>query len=508
MSPSFHDPASTPKTELETVTRWPALLAATAAGAVLLGVPLLLACASALRSRPTVPEPPAHRAAPVPAAPVVAQPLALAQSHPPSTPRPPEAPAEPVRVVQLPGKERVVAVVPAKADPEPRPFPRRDRRTMEELVKSLQDTSQEVRLEAKKGISERLIKEAKDDGNAAPTLDEIARRTDLAGLPVQQASACKADPERARLIAWISKEVRNLAREPVSPSTAASFSSRLAVQDWIGAHSEFMTEGGIPTLHQMLQVNEEDVRLHFMEALGKMEGPAATAALGKSALYDLSPPVREAAVRALKGQPPKEVRQLLLAGLRHPWAPAADHAAEALAALDDQKVVPDLVAMLDQPDPCAPVHKGNDPSAVAELVRVNHLGNCLLCHAPSFDVTDCVRGAVPTPGQTPPRTYHDRNRGTFIRADITYLRQDFSVMQPVADAYPWPAVQRFDYLVRNRTLTAAEAVRWEMTNPPSTSYPQREAVLFALRELTGLDAGKSALAWRLALWMKDISRGP
>ena len=37
-------------------------------------------------------------------------------------------------------------------------------------------------------------------------------------------------------------------------------------------------------------------------------------------------------------------------------------------------------------------------SFVQELVRVNHLANCLLCHAPSFQRGDLVRGAVPTPG--------------------------------------------------------------------------------------------------------------
>jgi len=29
-----------------------------------------------------------------------------------------------------------------------------------------------------------------------------------------------------------------------------------------------------------------------------------------------------------------------------------------------------------------------------------------------------------------------------------------------------------------------------------TSYPQRESVLFALRELTGKDAGKESRGWR------------
>jgi hypothetical protein len=415
-------------------------------------------------------------------------------------------------VVYLPAKTSVAAVTPEKPAPEPRPFLRRDRRSSDELLKSLESASREIRLDETTGTSERLLREAKADEKATPVLDEIARRPDLAGLPVRQASACKADPTRARLMTGISKVVQNLARMPMS-STVASFSSRLAVQDWIGAHSEFMTEEGIPTLHQMLQVQEPDVRLPFVEALAKVKGPAAITTLSHSALYDLSPHVREVAIQSLKSRPLSEVRPLLLAGFRHPWAPAADHAAEALAALQDEKAAPALVDLLDQPDPCMPVPKGPGQWVVSELVRVNHLRNCLLCHAPSFETSDLVRGPVPTPGKRLPQAYYEEvHRGPFVRADVTYLRQDFSVMQPVAGARPWPPVQRFDYLVRQRPLTAAKAAQWAVTKPTDTetprgSYPQREAVLFALRELTGMDAGKSSLGWRLALWMKGISTG-
>jgi hypothetical protein len=412
-----------------------------------------------------------------------------------------------VRVVELPAKKSVVAVMAEKPMPEPRPFARRDRRTVEELLKSLQGATREIRLDEKSGTSERLLKEAKADEKASPALDEIARRPDLAGLPVREASSCKADPKRAQLMAWISPKARRLLAENALPSTPGSYGSRFGLLAWINEHSEFVTEDGIPTVHQMLQVEAEAVRLRFLEVLAAVKKPAATAALSNRALHDLSPQVRETAVRCLKDRPSSQVRPLLLAGLRHPWAPAADHAAEALVALNDQEAVPTLVALLDQPDPCTPVRKGSDRWAVAELVRVNHLGNCLLCHAPSFDKSDLVRGPVPMPGRPLPRVYYEEQRGSFVRADVTYLQQDFSVMQPVADAKPWPAVQRFDYLVRQRPLTATEAAQWAEAKTAPKSYPQREAVLFALRELTGLDAGKSSLGWRLALWMKRISTG-
>jgi hypothetical protein len=125
-------------------------------------------------------------------------------------------------------------------------------------------------------------------------------------------------------------------------------------------------------------------------------------------------------------------------------------------------------------------------TTVRELVRVNHLRNCMLCHAPSIDPDDPVPGRVPTPGQPVPPpfsgAYYESRNGTFVRADITYLRQDFSVPQPVARHGNWPAHQRYDYLVRTRYATAAEQAAAK--DEPAT-FPQRDAARWALRELTG-----------------------
>jgi hypothetical protein len=511
MSLNVQDPTSVRKTELETVTNWPALLAAAAAGALLLGVPLLLAGVSALRTPPPASQPVVERPTPAPAAPVVAQPLDLPEWQPTAPKLPPPPPGR-VQVVYLPGKTSVAAVAPEKPAPEPRPFLRRDRRTVDELLRSLESASREIRLDEKEGTSERLVKQAKADDKATPVLDEIARRPDLAGLPARQASACKADPKRARLMAEISQYLAPVVAEISSPPHSGSFRPRSRLYECISDESGFVNDDGIPTLHQMLQVAEEDIRFRWVEALAAVKSPVATGALSDRALFDVSPHVREAAVRSLQGRPPSEVRALLLTGFRHPWAPAADHAAEALVALKDQKAVPDLVALVDQPDPCTPVRKGTNQWVVAELVRVNHLHNCLLCHAPSFHEEDLVRGQVPTPGRPVPRKYCPQPGDTVIRADVTYLRQDFSVMQRVTNPQRWPSWQRFDYLVRQRPLTAAEAARWTVAKTTEYeaqrgSYPQREAVLFALRDLTGMDAGKSSLGWRLALWMKSISTG-
>jgi hypothetical protein len=89
-----------------------------------------------------------------------------------------------------------------------------------------------------------------------------------------------------------------------------------------------------------------------------------------------------------------------------------------------------------------------------------------------------------------------------IRLDVTYLRQDFSVMLSVADAQPWPEMQRFDFLVRERTVTAqeAEAYRTKLTpTEPGVVTPYHKAALAALREVTGKDAAPTAEAWRKLL---------
>jgi hypothetical protein len=89
-----------------------------------------------------------------------------------------------------------------------------------------------------------------------------------------------------------------------------------------------------------------------------------------------------------------------------------------------------------------------------------------------------------------------------VRLDMTYLRQDFSLMMPVSDAHPWPEMQRFDFLVRTRMLTAAEAQAYEpccADEEPGRQSPYHRAALFALRELTGRDTEPTAVAWRKLL---------
>jgi hypothetical protein len=131
---------------------------------------------------------------------------------------------------------------------------------------------------------------------------------------------------------------------------------------------------------------------------------------------------------------------------------------------------------------------------VRELVRVRHLRNCYLCHPAAPVLEAPVGGLVPLDGHTVPNLYYGQapTDGRFVRADVTFVRQDFSVVQPTADSWPALDRQRFDFLVRTRPGTPAEVARQK---EPPASYPQREAVLFALRELTGKDYGTSTRAW-------------
>src|SRR5262249_23704202 len=138
----------------------------------------------------------------------------------------------------------------------------------------------------------------------------------------------------------------------------------------------------------------------------------------------------------------------------------------------------DLLAMAGEPDPYFATARNADGSTEMfrrEIVRVNHLKNCLLCHpaaAPEDRITrrrDVLdkppSGRVPEPRvQIPVEYYSSPGDGIFVRADITYLRQDFSVRLPVANAHPWPAMQRYDFLVRLRSLTSTEAIRGPAAN--------------------------------------------
>jgi hypothetical protein len=164
---------------------------------------------------------------------------------------------------------------------------------------------------------------------------------------------------------------------------------------------------------------------------------------------------------------------------------------------------------------------GQNVSVVREMVKVNHHKNCMMCHSPGNSGTvsaDAITAEVPVQGQplpTPAQGYNRSSPELIIRVDVTYLRGDFSATLTVPDAHPWPELQRFDFVVRERKLTAteAEAFRVKLTpKEPGVLSPYHRAALAALRDLTGKDTAPTAEAWRKLLKlteaMTDTRGGP
>src|SRR5262249_27357171 len=105
---------------------------------------------------------------------------------------------------------------------------------------------------------------------------------------------------------------------------------------------------------------------------------------------------------------------------------------------------------------------------------------------------------VPVPSESMVAYYTPSVPDILVRFDVTYLRQDFSMKLKVADADPWPDMQRYDFLVRTRAVTADEAAAYEKLLRPTGAglTPYRRAAHSALSELTGWDVEPTAAAWR------------
>lgn len=413
-------------------------------------------------------------------------------------------------------------------------------------------------------------------------------------LPLRYGRSCRLDHTAAGHLDKLSRKLRiDLAKyDPIGPDHHRGPPDLLRAhlrQEMHGQNPEWLRAGAIPALMQQLMAEETPIRRLLVELLSEIKDRQASVALANRAAFDLSPEVRSMAIKALQDRPPDDYRWVFLRALRYPWAPPAEHAAAALVQLHDTKAVPMLINLLNKPNPRAPFRVGKR-YVVREMVRTNHLANCLLCHPPSVTYRDPVPGVVPavtwqypaagpkeagkltssvnsitgkltstgstiqtgchnytatsstsavtirsgqqsvvvtetttvvrnaagqvklvtspvlkvsreqtgasgatTPGRRQPVLV---NLPLLVRGDITYLRQDFSVPQPVPQpGSPVPLDMRFDYMVSVRPVTADEAQQ-AASQCDNTSYEQRESVLTALRGLTGQDAGDSIAAWR------------
>jgi hypothetical protein len=315
-------------------------------------------------------------------------------------------------------------------------------------------------------------------------------------------------------------------------------------------HREHVTLARIAALMQVLAPESATMRTGLVAYLATISHPEATRALAKLAIFSKERGVREAACEALKVRRERDYTDVLVTGLSYPWPAVAKHAADAIVKLERKDLIPKLVGVLEQPDPRLPVTKkvgDQSTNVVRELVRVNHHRNCLMCHAPasagntannngltevlSFSndgkvtkaVTtvavfsnppspDVLTAQVPVPDEplpTPSQGYGNSQPDILVRIDVTYLRQDFSELQSVADAHPWPEMQRFDFLVRSRSLTDEEAqtYRDKLTlRGPGRVTPYQRVALAALRDLTGRDTEPTAQAWRRLLELPERQR--
>jgi len=336
---------------------------------------------------------------------------------------------------------------------------------------------------------------------SAPLERLLSLRPDLKGLPLLLGSECLLDRDQSRVLAHVSRAVRE-----VIALREQKKATRLPVHDLL-CELLIDTQRGtsepellVRPFEHLYQVESEKVRASLVATFGLIEGKEAIQALARRAIFDPSHSVRKEALFWISGKL-HSTRTILLSALRHPWAPAAEHAAEALVALKDTEAIPYLREILAEPDPTAPFFDTDSKWKRKELVRINHLRNCLLCHPSSGESKDPLRTVVPTPGQPLPDSYLDsmpqRNSRRrllnadsfaavkFVRADVVYFRQDFSATHRVKNPNKWPEIQRFDYLIQTRELSDAEADALLKKTHESKSYPQREAVRWALAKLSG-----------------------
>src|SRR5579884_3855922 len=332
------------------------------------------------------------------------------------------------------------------------------------------------------------------------------------GLPVKITGAALPFRE-AVVMQALSRELRAAGFVSFTASERSQEETAAAFEKWCAANHIEKFAGVPGTLVQMMQVEEEPIRLEMIGQLDKIGSAKASAALAKRALFDSSAEARKAAVAALKKRQPKEYMPELLKGFRHPWPAVAEHAADALAKLKPPESEAALVQLLDKTDPRAPFR---DPKTkklmVPEMVRINHLRNCFLCHAASAGEGDgLLVASLPEPSrlvqkgknkdqlkrtnnQEKPasstgRPYYAPPVKDAVRADLTFLRQDFSAMLKGKDGKP----ERFDFFIRTRR---AKPEDWLGLSDNDMDYPQRKSVLRALRKITGKDGGDSPGRWR------------
>jgi hypothetical protein len=360
-----------------------------------------------------------------------------------------------------------------------------------------------------------------------------ADRPDLNGLPFAMGDACRTKGERNRQFTIAVNAVRQALQTAVAtpdPQTGQpggereqadnfwqQFAAICAQQDR-GASQidrpqrDAVARARAAALMQVLAPEKPDLRMGLVKYLSAVPQAEATQDLARLAIFSAEDEVRQTAVEALQVRRERDYTDVLVRGLHYPWPAVARRSAEVVAKLERTDLLAQLVGLLDEPDPRLPASERIDDKpaqVVREVVRVNHHRNCMLCHSPGDTEgvsADTLRGPIPLPTDplgVPSNGYQQSQFPEFaVRIDVTYLRQDFSLMQPVEDANPWPEMQRFDFLVRTRTVTDEEAADYRKAldkREAGRPSPYQRAALVALRDMTGKDAAPTAEAWRRVL---------
>jgi hypothetical protein len=338
-------------------------------------------------------------------------------------------------------------------------------------------------------------------------------RPDLAGLSFAMGKACRLLPEASRQFVAALDVFRKV--EAQQPSSGKKEEPAL-VQQYReqSAEKKINPSASVAALMQVLGPEDAKTRLALANYLATLPQADATRALAKLAIFSAEPEIRTEAVAALQKRDPKDYTDVLIAGLSYPWPAVAERSSEAMVKLERKDLVANLIDALEKPDPRVPQTQeidGKKVAVVRELVRVNHHHNCLLCHAPATATRDNsskediaklegLTAQIPVPSESMVAYYRPSVPDILVRIDVTYLRQDFSLKLPVANADPWPELQRYDFLVRTREVTSQEAAAYrKLLEPARPESPYRRAVQSALRELTGRDAQPTAAAWRKSI---------
>jgi hypothetical protein len=346
-------------------------------------------------------------------------------------------------------------------------------------------------------------------------------RFDLAGLPFRLGNTGRISNKRCIGLSDAADRVREACSERgqlaelrrtyrlhyTSDDEEQSESSAVRQEYWAAA------------LNQVLCVQREQSQEHRANLLAGIPLDSASRELSRLAVFSEDEDARTAAIEALAVRSRRDATEVLVEALRYPWLAVAQNAADAIVKLKRTDLLPQLVEVLDRPDPRVPgkeTFNGRESQVVRELVRINHFRNCLLCHATGGQGEKGYSAEVPLLFETlslstngySSRREEERSH-LFVRFDVTYLRQDFSILLPVKDNDPGPRKQRFDFLVRKRVLSDSEAndLSKRLTPREGELSPYHRAALKALRELTGRDAGTKADDWRKLLKLPAKSDG-